>query len=148
MGNTLARFGLVLSVVANVAFVGGYWYRTHGHLPTRLSQWQREWTQTLRQLHLSPQQRASLKASSEQVAAQLADLRSQIHQHRLHMLELLAAEQTDHEAVEQTRQAIAHLQQQMQKVVLTKIIEHKQVLTPAQQQQLFTHLKAQLERTL
>lgn len=140
----LRRFLIVLSIVANIAFVGGYCYRTFWSHPKGFAPLL-VYGQALKQLRLSKEQKNKLTPSMEATSGQIAGLRRQIRKHRLEMVDLLAVAQADPSAIELKRREIASLQQEIQKLILRRILEHKEVLSTNQQEWLFTYLKSRIQ---
>jgi Spy/CpxP family protein refolding chaperone len=140
----LRRFLIVLSVVANIAFVSGYCYRTFWAHPTRFVPL-KVYGQALRQLQLSKEQKSRLSSSMKEASVQIAGLRDQIRKHRLEIVDLLASAHPNPETIELKRREIASLQQEIQKLILKRILENKEVLSADQQERLFAYLKSSVQ---
>lgn len=148
MVNKLKRIGIILSIIFNIAFIGGYCYKSFWSKPETTDSIKPRVRQLFKKLNLSDEQKEKLRQSMDSVLNEVSKIRGQIRTHRLEMTELLTAPTTDREAIEAKRKEIARLQQEIQKLVLDRIIENKDVLTSEQQRKLFAYLKVRIKRTV
>ena len=150
MRQNLKRVGIILSITANMAFLGGYCYnKIPSRFPER-SHWEgfRLKRELLKELRLSPQQEKEIRSSISQLKEEVSETRNTLRKRRLEMLELLSAGDIDRETVEAKRREIAQLQQQIQKMIVDQLIENKEILTSEQQEKLFSFLRKRLEKNL
>ena len=141
----LKRIGVVLSLTANIAFISGYWYNSlsfQGKTPSWLAG--KELSHLMQELQLSPSQEEKVKSSTRTLFANISDVRQQIRERRVELLDLLVLPNPDREAIETKQKEIASLQQKIQQIALNHILENKTVLSDAQQEKLFSSLKARL----
>jgi len=138
---TIIRIAIAVSIIFNIAFISGYCYRTFLRKPGDMRFVKARVGRILRELHLSDEQRQEVRESMRTVFLEGADIKSKIKGCRVEMIQLLAASDPDTEAIEEKRQEIALLQEEVQKLVINNILEEKDILTPEQQKKLFGYLE-------
>lgn len=139
--NNLKRIGIVLSIILNIAFVGGYLYKTLWQGEEEFSPVKPGLREIAKGLQLSDEQREKINQSTESLVKEIAKIRAKIRDHRKAMIALLTSPNPDRQAIELKRQEIASLQGNIQKLVLDKMLEDKNILTPEQQRKLFSYLR-------
>ncbi|MFP4502729.1 MAG: Spy/CpxP family protein refolding chaperone [Candidatus Hydrogenedentota bacterium] len=134
----------LLSVALNAAFVGVWGIRmAQSYAVSEASYDGPVWCPLHRQLEVTPEQwrriepqLAAFKAQSEAVRLQMEDLRSE-------MIAILSAENMDRQALAQKQREIRAVQQRMQELVIRHLLAEKEVLTAAQEAQLFEMMQEQ-----
>ena len=147
MKNYLKRIGIIISIILNITFVSGYYYKTFWEKKEGSWVVRPQVKRILRQLRLSDEQKGKIRNSTDSLRKEVSKIRGQIEARRMEMIELLSSPHPDREAIELKRQAIVSLQQELQKLVLDNLLENKKVLTPEQQRKLFSYLKIGIKRS-
>lgn len=135
--NTL-RIALMLSLFLNVGVLGAVAYRAlvpAGAPAAGLN--------LPRHLQLGPEQLSRWQASETAFLAQLAATANDIRLHRDRLVRAIFAESGDPAAIEAERAAIARLQDEQQKLVIRQLLLERELLNPAQREQLARLLLAQ-----
>lgn len=135
--NTL-RIALMLSLALNVGVLGAVAYRAL--VPAGAST---AGVNLPRHLQLSPEQLSRWQASETAFLAQLAAAAHDIRLHRDRLVRAIFSETGDPAAIEAERAAIARLQDEQQKLVIRQLLLERELLNPAQREQLARLLLAQ-----
>jgi len=138
-----ATFYLLLaSLGLNLAFVGVWVARAW---PARAAnQPQSEpavWCPLHRALGVTPQQWAEIEPRLREFQAAVGDLCSQTDVMRSEVIDLIAAEEPDLDAIRAKQDEILATKRKIQQLVVEHLLAEREVLTPEQQQQLFTMLR-------
>jgi Spy/CpxP family protein refolding chaperone len=137
---------IVVSVALNVAFIA-MWVAYAA--PVRRgpeagdSQVAEEpvWCPLHRQLGVSPEQWQEIEPRLRDFQASVAELCQQTDGMRSQVIELLAAEEPDLEAIRARQDEILETKRRIQQRVVDHLLAEKNVLTPEQQRQLFALLR-------
>jgi len=130
----IRTLAVIFSVVLNVAFLAGYGYQRWNDRPRFAYE----------DLDLSGDQRARMEAGRDRFLKALDEIREKIIARHLELMDLIAADPTDRQAMEAKFQEIRSLQQLMQGNVMDHLLEDKQILTPEQRAKFFALLKARI----
>jgi Spy/CpxP family protein refolding chaperone len=144
MWKKIAPLLIVLSVTLNVAFIGVWavqavraawvahgtrdgevWCPLHRMLKVTREQWRR-----------TEPRIAEFRRRSEEICAD-------INRHRTELIDLIATDEPDLRAIAAKQEQVREGQQRMQQLVIEQLLAEKQVLTPQQQNELFTLLRQQ-----
>ena len=125
---------VIFSVSLNLAFLVGYGFRRVSDRPRFAYE----------ELTLSGEQRARIEAGRDRFLKALDEIREKIIARHLELIDLIATDPTDQQAIEAKFQAIHSLQQSMQRVVVDHLLEDRQTLTPDQQARFFAILKSRI----
>jgi len=93
-------------------------------------------------LQATPAQRQESESRLEAFRKASMPLCMEVNKHRLELIDLLSAPETDRAAVQAKQQQIADGQNQMQARVIANLLEMKAALTPEQQKTLFDTIRA------
>lgn len=133
------------SLGLNLAFVG-VWV-AHAWPARPADQPQPEsaiWCPLHRALQVSPRQWAEIEPRLREFQAAVGELCSQTDVLRSEVIDLIAAEVPDLDAIQAKQEEILTTKRQIQRLVVEHLLAEREVLTPEQQRQLFTMLR---ERT-
>jgi len=152
MWNKIRPLLVMLSIAINVAFLGAWFVAAAGHRPSLPAD--RPFRETVlkecplhRQLGLADQQWGKLEPALKQFRTASGDLAREIHQHRHELLDLLSAPQPDRKAIDAKQQQVLAGQGRMQQLVIGQVLAEREILTPAQQQRLFSLIHAEMRYT-
>lgn len=156
MRNKALALLLIFSLAFNIAFVGIWAYRgaARRHRYRRLTrdaQVGRErppgpggppWAQ----LALAPEQEHRIREGWREVEGQMQSLREEVARHRDALLELMAAEEPEEQAVLAARERIDAVERQMRKLVVGQMLKTREMLTAEQRRQWLRMMRAHGER--
>jgi Spy/CpxP family protein refolding chaperone len=152
MWNKIRPLLVIVSIAINVAFLGAWFVAAAGHSPSRPAD--RTFQETVlkecalhRQLGLTDPQWGKLEPVLKQFRAASRDLAREIHQHRHDLLDLLSAPQPDRKAIDAKQQQVLAGQGRMQQLVVGQVLAEREILTPTQQQRLFSLIHAEMRYT-
>ena len=134
MRRHLITLAVIFSVALNLAFLVGYGFRKLGDRPRFAYE----------ALDLSKDQRARIEAGRDRFLRALNEIENRIIAKHLDLMDLIAADPIDRQAIEGKFQEIHSIQQSMQRKVLEHLLEDKQILTPAQRAKFFAVLKSRI----
>jgi Spy/CpxP family protein refolding chaperone len=134
MRRHIKTLAVIFSVALNLAFLVGYGVRRFSDRPRFAYE----------DLDLSEDQRVRIEAGRDRFLSALNDIGDRIIAKHLELMDLIAAEPTDRQAVEGKFQEIHSLQQSMQSNVMEHLLEDKQILTPEQRAKFFALLKSRI----
>ena len=146
MWNTVKRPLIVASVALNVAFVT-MWIvhavacRAHPQEPEETTGQQGIWCPLHRELRVTEEQRARIEPRLQEFQAAVGELCEQTNTMRSEVIDLIAAEEPDVEAIRAKQDEILATKRRIQRLVVDHLLAEKEVLTPEQQQQLFAMLR-------
>lgn len=133
------RIALALSLLINGGVLGAVVYR-HLGAPASTT----VGSETLpRQLQLSPEQQQRWHAAEHGFLDQLQRNTHAIGEHRVRLVRAIFAEPVNAALIEAERSAIARLQDEQQKLVIRQLLLERDLLNPAQREQLARLLLAQ-----
>ncbi len=138
---------LAVSLALNVALLSTW--AAHA-LPARLAAAQpaehtEVWCPLHRELDITPEQWRRIEPRLLDFHRRSDEERAALREAREELLDLLAAPQPDEAALRRAQQRILEGQGRMQQLVVRRIIEQKDVLTPEQQEKLFSLLRRRME---
>jgi Spy/CpxP family protein refolding chaperone len=127
----IKTLAVIFSVALNIAFLAGYGLRRLGDRPRFAYE----------ELNLSEDQRTRFEAGRDRFLHAINDTGNKIIEKHLELMDLMAGDQTDPQAVDGKFQEIHALQQSMQRNVMQHLLEDKQILTPEQRAKFIAVLK-------
>jgi len=140
-------FFIVLSVAFNVAFVA-MWFAHAGssRLGSEVSQAGPEiaagvWCPLHRELGTNEDQWREIEPLLEEFQASVGELRRHVDKLRSGVIDLVAAEDPDLEAIRARQEGILTAKRNIQRLVIEHLLAEKEVLTPEQQERLFEMLR-------
>ena len=144
MRSYLKTLVVLFSFVLNAVFLGAFAYHRFlsGHRDNHVEAG--ETRPVLEQLDLSPDQREQFEAARDRFHDHLGELGQEIQAQQLELMDLLATEEPDREALDERRGGIAALQSQLQHAVLDHLLEESAILNPEQRDKLFRLLRASI----
>ena len=138
-----ATFYLVLaSLGLNLAFVG-VWV-AHAWPARAADSSQPEsavWCPLHRALEVTPQQWAEIEPRLQEFQAAVGELCGRTDAMRSQVIDLIAAEKPDPDAIQAKHEEILATKRRIQRLVVEHLLAEREVLTPEQQQQLFSMLR-------
>jgi Spy/CpxP family protein refolding chaperone len=149
MWKTVRRYSIVASVALNAAFVAiwiAYAAASQPHSQQTgetTTQEQAIWCPLHRELDVTEEQWAQIEPRLTEFQAGVAELRQRVQAIRPEVIDLIAAEEPDLEAIRTKQDEILATKREIQGLVVGHLIAEKQVLTPDQQTQLFKMLREQ-----
>jgi Spy/CpxP family protein refolding chaperone len=151
MWKKIAPLLVILSAALNVAFIGSWAAHavaagrddsadrctgpTGGH--------QRIWCPLHRQLGVNQEQWKQIEPKLVEFHKAAGAVCQEVGRKRAELIDLVAAPQADHQAITAKREEILAGQGRMQSLVIGQLLAEKQVLTAAQQEELFKLLRQQ-----
>ncbi len=133
-------FVLVLSLAINASLLGTMGYRYYqdtrlvSSIPCPLSPTHQHLYQ---ELGLSITQLAKMEPLAARFHARLAELQAAMKGKNTHLINLLAKQEADPVQIEGLRKEMSAIQDEIQKEVISHILESKSILNPKQQQRFF-----------
>lgn len=125
---------LIISLLINISTIVTFsyyrWFRSSGPSPSFRRNMHRE--EFARRLGLTEAQTAQVNQLREKLWTQLKPLGEQLQQQRAEFAASLIQEPLDTLLLQQKIARIAELQQQMQRLSIQNLLEHRSLLTPAQ----------------
>ena len=134
MKHYIRTLGLIFSVALNLAFVGFYAYRT---LTNRT-------TFAYEELHLVPQQRSRMMSGRDRFIGTVDQIGNRIIGLHVELVDAIAAEPVDRNAIDAKLDQIRFQQQSMQHAVVEHLIEDMRILDPGQRKEFLTVLKQRI----
>ena len=122
---------VVFSVALNIALLAGYGLSRYASRPRFAYEG----------LDLSAEQRARIEAGRDRFLHAMNETGDKIIQKHLELMDLIAAEPTDRQAIESKFHEIYSTQQSMQSSVMEHLLDDKEILNPAQRAKFFAILK-------
>jgi len=124
---------LVFSLAFNIAFVGIWVYNlTEECEPAEAP---------LNELRLGPDQQRRVREQWQQLRKQVADMKEELDRERDRLLDLMAAERPDTEAIRDCQSRIGELQHEMRRIVTEHMMQTGQMLTPEQRARWYGMMK-------
>ena len=145
MWKKIAPLLVVLSIGLNVAFIGAWVVRVaQAKTATDGKQDAGIWCPLHRELGVTDKQWQQIEPQLEEFHRQSRTIRDDMNRLRSELIDLIATDKPDPQAIAAKQQEIRDGQQRMQQLVIDRLLVEKAVLTPPQQQQLFRLIR---ERT-
>jgi Spy/CpxP family protein refolding chaperone len=140
-GNTL-KFVLFISLLLNISMIisAGYTYYQHrkmGYAPPFVCDFQKGSRFIFDKLALKPEQISVFREKALPFRAKIVQKRHEILQKRSALLELMRAEKPDKPAIDASIVDINRMQEDMQRMVITHMLDMKAMLDKDQQKRLF-----------
>jgi Spy/CpxP family protein refolding chaperone len=130
----IKTLAVIFSVVLNIAFLTVYVARKVADRPKYAYE----------EVNLSKEQHVQMVASRDHFLKAINEIGYQIINANVGLADLIAADPPDQQAIEGRLQKIGSLQQSMQQVVVTHLLEDKQILTPKQRARFFAVIKSRI----
>jgi|WetSurMetagenome_2_1015567.scaffolds.fasta_scaffold06414_6 Spy/CpxP family protein refolding chaperone len=134
MKRNITILAVIFSVALNVAFLVGYGVSRFGNRSGFAYE----------NLDLSPDQRVRIEAGRDGFLRDLNEIGGKIIEKQVELIDVIAADPTDRQAIAGKFQEIHSIQQSMQRAVMEHLLDDKQILTPAQRTKLFAVLKSRI----
>ena len=137
---------IVASVALNAAFVATWIAHatvSHAH-PEETGQRETPhsiWCPLHRELAVTDEQWARIEPRLRQFQAAVGELCQEVNAKRLELINLIAAEEPDHDAIQAKQDEILATKRSIQDLVANHLLAEKEILTPEQQQRLFEMLR-------
>jgi Spy/CpxP family protein refolding chaperone len=146
MWKTAKPYLIVASATLNVAFVAMWIAHAapSGALPEDDGHGGPEpvvWCPLHRELGVTQEQWSEIEPRLRAFQADAGEIRQQIDAIRMEVIDLIAAEEPDLDAIFAKQDEILATKRQMQRLVVEHLLAEKRVLTPEQQRQLFAMLR-------
>ncbi len=138
MKNSTLKFLLLLSVILNMAVlgtVGFLYYRHTGNEPAPFGPGRRAFL--MKELTLNSDQADLLMKNQQSFHAQIRAMKQTLFQKRLQLLNLMQTDKPDPKKIEYTIEAIGDVQENIEKTVVSHIMEVKTILNNDQQKKFF-----------
>ncbi len=140
-------FGLILSLLFNIAFISslGYhlWKRREGQKPPQHRVFQQKRFPHER-MRLAPDQKAHLREIREKFPHRIWPMRRELAEERRALGKLLMEEKPDTVRIEKRLRRIGELQTEMEKEVVFQMLKEKNILNPEQRKQFFRIMERHL----
>jgi hypothetical protein len=140
MRNSILRFALAASLILNIsvlATVGYMYYKQSDYWITPFGAKMEKDRFLFEELSLRPQQLKSMKERAVNFRAEIDRRRREIAGKQMTMLNLMRADVPDKKAIDAAISDISRMQEEMQRVVATHILEEKGTLDKNQQRKFF-----------
>ena len=134
MKQSIKILAVIFSVALNIAFLAGYGIRKFSDR----SKFAYE------EVDLSKEQLAHMQNARDRFLRDLNEIGNDIIKRQIETMDLIAADSVDRRAIETKFKEIQLLQQSMHQRVVEHLLEHKQILTPAQREKFFEVLKSRI----
>jgi len=125
---------VIFSVALNIAFLAGYGIRKFSDR----SKFAYE------EVDLSKEQLAHMQNARDRFLRDLNEIGNDIIKRQIETMDLIAADSVDRRAIEAKFEEIQSLQQSMHQRIVEHLLEHKQILDPAQRAKFFEVLKSRI----
>lgn len=150
MWRSSKRFLIVASVTLNLAFVGVWLVHA---IPAGMGEELALpparsgpiWCPLHQQLDVTPEQWARIEPLLKDFRRSARSVCGHVNELRLEMMELIAAPDPDREAIAAKQAEIQAGQRRMQGLLISHLLAEKEILTPEQQERLFTLIREQGE---
>ena len=149
MWKIVKRYSIVASVALNAAFVAMWIAHAAASQPgpqqtgETTTRQQAVWCPLHRELDVTEEQWAQIEPRLAEFQAAVGELRQRFQAMRPEVIDLVAAEKPDLEAIRAKQDEILATKRKIQGLVVSHLVAEKQVLTPDQQTQLFKMLREQ-----
>ncbi len=149
--NKLLFWGLILSLLFNIAFISslGYhlWKTREGQKPphNRVVQQKRF---SFKRMRFTPDQRVRLREMRKKFPQSIWPLRKKLAEERRALGKLLMEEKPDTIRIDERLHRIGELQTKMEKEVVFQMLKERNVLNPEQRKQFFRIMEKHLDKNL
>ena len=136
MRNSILKFALAASLILNISILAtaGYmYYKQSDYWVSPFGAKMKKDRFLFEELSLRPEQLKTMKERAMDFRAEIDRRRKEIAEKRLAMLNLMRADIPDKEAIDTAISDISRMQEEMQRVVATHILEEKTTLDKNQQ---------------
>jgi Spy/CpxP family protein refolding chaperone len=144
MKKNLKTLAIIFSVVLNMVFIGSYFYHKVNPYPLTGHQVTHDRC-LLEELNLSREQLDRFDPICDRFHVFLRQQGHAIKGKQLELIDLLARENPEREAIDTKQKEIQTLQRQMQKEVIGHLLEEIGTLMPAQRERFFALIKGRIE---
>ena len=134
MKQSIKTLAVIFSVALNIAFLAGYGIRKFSDKPKFAYE----------ELDLSKEQQAHMQNARDRFLRDLNEIGNDIIKRQIETMDLIAADSVDRRAIEAKFEEIQSLQQSMHQRIVEHLLEHKQILDPAQRAKFFEVLKSRI----
>ena len=145
MKKNLKTLVIIFSVVLNIVFIGSYVYNKSG-LQIFKGHRGNNNSPLYEELNLSEEQLDRCKSIRADFHTFLNRQSKVIKGRQLELIDLLAKENIDYEAIDTKKKEIQTLQQQMQTKVIDHLLDENRNLTPVQRELFFKLFKERIEK--
>ncbi len=135
MRRHIKTLAVIFSVALNLAFVVGYGVRRYSDRPRFAYE----------DLNLSEDQRVRIEAGRDRFLSALNDTGDRIIAKHLELMDLIAADPIDRQAIDAKFQEIHSTQHSMQSLVIEHLLADKQILNAEQRTKFFALLKSRIQ---
>ncbi len=147
MKNSTLKFLLLVSVILNAVILATVGYSYYQHTCRRGIPFGPERRQFLRkELSLTPAQTDLLMKQQQAFHARISAMKQQIFQQRLQLLNLMQADKPDMKQIDQSIEGIGDMQENIEKAVVSHIMDVKTHLNTNQQKKFFGFIKSIITR--
>ena len=143
MWKKIALMLIVLSVALNVAFISVWAFQTvRSHWPAgHIEDHGKVWCPLHRHLNVTDEQWRQIEPRMKEFLRNSQDICQDINRLRGEMIDLIAADEPDRQAITAKQDQILAGQGRMQQLVIEHLLAEKQVLTVEQQKELFDMIR-------
>jgi Spy/CpxP family protein refolding chaperone len=142
MWKKIAPLLIVLSVALNIAFIG-VWavHATWAHWCADGTYHGEVWCPLHRRLKVTDEQWRQIEPRIAEFRRRSQAICAEMNRLRTELIDLIAADEPDRQAIAARQEQIRAGQQQMQELVVEHLLAEKEALTPQQQEELFNLLR-------
>lgn len=142
MWKKIAPLVVVFSVALNIAFIGTWVARAARiQRETKEAYSGQVWCPLHRRLGVSPEQWRRIEPQLDAFRRESQAVSAEMNRLRGELIDLIAGEQPDREAIEAKQEEIRARQRRMQKLVIEHLLTEKETLTAEQQRELFDMIR-------
>ncbi len=146
MKKNLKTLAIIFSVVLNIVFIGSFFY--HKLAQYSLTGYQGNHNRFLiEELNLSREQHDRFEPGRDRFHAFSSRQGHAIKDKQLELIDLLAKENPDREAIGAKQEEIQTLQRQMQAKVIDHLLEESGIFTTEQRERFFVLIKGRIEKS-
>jgi len=147
MKENLKALGIAFSIILNFVFIGtATFYKLSSHAATARTT-EANCPFLYQKLNLSPEQLARMEPVRDRFHERLSKIGDEIKTKQLELIDLLAAPELDHGAVDAVRERINQLQKTTQDTILDHIVEETGIFNPEQRQGFFNLIRERINRS-
>jgi Spy/CpxP family protein refolding chaperone len=132
--NSFKSLAVIFSVALNIAFLATYGVRKLSERPKFVYE----------ELNISKEQKQHFENARDRFLRSVDETGNRIIVRQVELIDLVAADPVDRQAIEAKFEQIDALQQSMQRQVMEHLLEHKKIMTPEQQAKFFAVLKSRI----
>jgi Spy/CpxP family protein refolding chaperone len=127
---------VIFSVALNIAFLVSYGVRKLGERPKFVYE----------ELELTKDQLKQIQSTRPHFLGAIDEIGDKILNRQVELIDLVAADPVDRQAIESKFQQMRELQESMQQRVVEHLLGNKQLLNPAQRAKFFAVLKSRIQK--